>query len=136
MVLVALLVVAALVVVSTGLGLLLRTGRARRVDGTMLDASRFGTPGDRATLLQLSTPLCAQCRPTARLLRSAAAERAGVVHLEIDLTAHPVLADELAVLQTPTTLLLDGAGRIRSRIGGRPRPDLLARELDLLLETP
>jgi thiol-disulfide isomerase/thioredoxin len=135
---IALLVVATLVVVATGLGLMLRkqTGRARRVEGAALDASRFGAPGDRATLLQLSTPLCAQCRPTARLLQAAAAERAGVAHLEIDLTAHPALADELAVRQTPTTLLLDASGRIRSRIGGRPQPALLARELDLLLETP
>jgi hypothetical protein len=137
---IALLAVAALVVAATGLGLVLRnrTGRARRVRGDVLDARVLGAGplGDRGTLLQLSTPMCTQCGPTARLLGEVAASRPGVTHLEVDLTERPGLADRLHVLQTPTTFLLDAGGRIRGRIGGRPRPDQLARELDLLLETP
>lgn len=137
MVPIALLAVATLVAAATALGLMLRhrTGRGRRMEGDALDVSRFGVPGDRLTLLQLSAPLCTQCRPTARLLRDAAAQRAGVAHLEVDLADHPALAESLQVLQTPTTLLLDASGRVRSRIGGRPQPALLARELDELLET-
>lgn len=140
MIAIAALAVAALVVATTGLGLVLRirTGRARRVGGEVLDAQALGAGplGDRGTLLQLSTPMCAQCRPTARLLAEVAAARPGVLHLEVDLTEHPDLAGRLNVLQTPTTFLLDAGGRIRGRIGGAPRSDRLVRELDLLLGTP
>jgi hypothetical protein len=137
---IALLVVAALVLAASVLGLLWRTttGRARRVRGAVVSAGEIGTGelGVRATLLQLSTPMCTQCRPTARLLDAEAAARPGVVHLEVDVSERIALADRFHVLQTPTTLLLDARGRVRGRIGGRPRPETLARELDLLLESP
>jgi hypothetical protein len=137
---IALLVVAALVLAASVLGLLWRstTGRARRVRGGVVSAHETGAGelGVRATLLQLSTPMCTQCPPTARLLDAEAAARPGVVHLEVDVSERIALADRFQVLQTPTTLLLDAEGRVRGRIGGRPRPETLARELDLLLESP
>jgi hypothetical protein len=137
---IAALVVAALVLAAGALGLLWRTttGRARRVRGPVVRSDELGGAllGERATLLQLSTPMCTQCPPTARLLGAAAADRTGVVHVEVDVSERIALADRFQVLQTPTTLLLDAEGRVRGRIGGRPRPDSLARELDLLLESP
>jgi hypothetical protein len=139
-VVIAALVVAALVLAASVLGLLWRTttGRARRVRGPVVRPHELGADalGARATLLQLSTPMCTQCGPTARLLGAEAAARPGVLHLEVDVSERLGLADRFQVLQTPTTLLLDADGRVRGRIGGRPRPDLLARELDLLLESP
>jgi hypothetical protein len=138
-VLIAALVVAALALVATALGLLWRTttGRARRARGPLVHPAELGSDelGARATLLQLSTPLCAQCPPTARLLAAEAAARPGVLHLEVDVSERTAIAHRFQVLQTPTTLLLDAEGRVRGRIGGRPRPDTLARELDLLLES-
>lgn len=140
MIVIALLVVGALLLAASALGLLLRTttGRARRVRGPAVSAEELGAAelGARATLLQLSTPMCTQCPPTARLLGAEAALRPGVAHLEVDVSERIALADRFQVLQTPTTLLLDAEGRVRGRIGGRPRPDVLARELDLLLESP
>lgn len=137
---IALLVVGALLLAASALGLLLRTttGRARRVRGPAVSAAELGAAelGARVTLLQLSTPMCTQCPPTARLLRAEAAARPGVAHLEVDVSERIALADRFQVLQTPTTLLLDAEGCVRGRIGGRPRPDVLARELDLLLESP
>jgi thiol-disulfide isomerase/thioredoxin len=139
-VVIALLVVAALVLAASALGLLWRTttGRPRRVRGPVVSAEEVGARelGARVTLLQLSTPMCTQCPPTARLLRAEAAVRPGVTHLEVDVSDRIALADRFRVLQTPTTLLLDADGRVRGRIGGRPRPEVLARELDLLLESP
>ena len=140
MIVIALVVVGALVLAASVLGLLWRTtaGRARRVRGPVVSAEELGAGelGARVTLLQLSTPLCTQCPPTARLLRAEAAARSGVAHLEVDVSVRIALADRFQVLQTPTTLLLDAHGRVRGRIGGRPRADVLARELDLLLESP
>jgi len=55
------------------------------------------------------------------------------VQREVDLTLHPEVADRFGVLQTPTTLLVDGDHRVRARIGGAPRPDALDRELQTVV---
>jgi thiol-disulfide isomerase/thioredoxin len=139
---VAVVVLLGLVALTTALGVLLRAraGRVRRSDGGRVVPADLGAAADelgaRATLVQLSTPTCAQCPGTARLLRALAAEHAGVAHLEIDLTRAPQVADRFAVLQTPTTLLLDADRRVRARIGGAPRRDALDRELLAVLGGP
>ena len=134
---VALTVLAALVLVATVAGLLQRTraGRVRAASGTVSAADLGATAafGARATLVQFSTPTCAQCPGTARLLSGLAAEHAGVVHLEVDLTRHPDVADRFGVLQTPTTLLVDAGRSVRARIGGAPRRDALEHELRTVL---
>jgi thiol-disulfide isomerase/thioredoxin len=86
--------------------------------------------GSEATLLQFSTEFCSTCPQTRRLLGALADERPGVEHIDIDLTSAPDLASRFAVLQTPTTLVLDSAGVIRARIGGPPRRDELVLTLD------
>jgi thiol-disulfide isomerase/thioredoxin len=136
--LVAVAALAALVVLATALGVLqrARTGRVRTASGEAVTAEQLGTAealGGRATLVQFSTPTCAQCPGTARLLRGVAAEHDGVAHLEVDLTRHPDVADRFAVLQTPTTLLVDADHRVRARIGGAPRRAELDRELGNVL---
>jgi hypothetical protein len=66
-------------------------------------------------------------------LQRQASARDGVVHLDVDLTHRPELARRFNILQTPTTFVLDGAGMIRARIGGAPRPTELASALDELI---
>lgn len=139
--LLAVLALAALVLLATGLGLLQRSrsGRLRAASGEAVTAEQLGIAaplGTRATLVQFSTPTCAQCPGTARLLAGIAAEHDGVAHLEVDLTRHPDVADRFAVLQTPTTLLVDADRRIRARIGGAPRRADLGSELETVLGGP
>lgn len=111
-------------------------GDAREPGGA--DASALGLSaaelGRGATLVQFSTAFCSRCPGTARRLRELVAEqRPGEVrHVEIDLTDDAVLAKRFAVLQTPTTLVLDRDGRTVARIGGPPRLDELRPLLDSL----
>ncbi|AMB58961.1 TlpA family protein disulfide reductase [Microterricola viridarii] len=135
----------ALLAASTALGLLwrARTGRARATAATsdspaltpaeLADAA--GTParfGERATLLQFSTEYCARCPQTRALLSHVAAEHDGVNTVEIDLGQRADLARRFNVLQTPTILILDAAGRVRTRIGGAPERDTLRHAIEQL----
>ncbi len=133
--LLALAVVGALVVGSTLVGLTWRAtqGRVRRV-GTADDVELPGVelaPG--ATLLQFSSEYCSPCRATARVLGDIAASTPGVAHIEIDVAERPELAARFGVLQTPTTVVLDAAGRAHARVGGAVRASALRAELDRLV---
>ncbi len=127
-----------LVAVATAAGLIWRatTGRARAarrhevLAPSDVDAAAFG---ERATLLQFSTEFCAPCRSTARVLGSIAGGADGVDHVEVDLTDRPDLADRFRILQTPTTLVLDGTGAVRARIGGAARADEVRTTLHRIL---
>ena len=137
----ALVALAALVLVAVGLGVLQRglAGRARRVDGAAISPADLGIDGpfgERATLVQFTTPTCATCPATARLLKEVAGSEPGVVHLEVDLARRPDVADRFSVLQTPTTLVVDADRRIRARFGGAARRDVVDRELDAVLGGP
>ena len=92
-----------------------------------------GTPweeqlGERATLLQFSSAFCAPCRATRRILADVAGVVPGVTHVEIDAEHHLALVRRIGVLRTPTTLVLDAAGRRDvPRLGrAEPRPGLAA----------
>jgi len=127
--------VVALVAAATVLGLAWRArqGRIAPVAGVLItptDVASDAPFGRAATLLQFSTALCARCPGTARLLAGVADSRPGVAHLDIDLTHRADLANRFGVMQTPTTLILDGAGRVRFRIGGVPHRAGVARHLD------
>lgn len=93
------------------------------------DSSRFG---DDATLIQFSTQFCSKCPGTARLLSSEADALSGVTHIEIDLTDQIDVARRFNVLQTPTTLVLDGDGQLRARITGVPTSAVIRDELSKL----
>ncbi|WP_349898307.1 TlpA family protein disulfide reductase [Parafrigoribacterium soli] len=130
-----------LVALATLLGVLwrARTGRVRAVvHETVVDASDLGPGaviGSDATLLQFSTSVCAPCRVTHSVLDELAGGRAGVSHVDVDITRRSDLANRYRVLQAPTTFILDGRGVVQARIGGVPRAAEVVAELDRILHT-
>jgi len=118
-----------LVAVATVLGVLWRASQGRVTSGRGVVSGV--EPGGHATLLQLSSEVCAPCRATAKVLGEIVAE--GVRHIEIDIAHRPDLAAQFNVLQTPTTLILDSAGAVRARIGGAVRRDVVEAELHRVL---
>lgn len=103
---------------------------AERVFPAELGLSDSNAFGSAATLVQFSTQFCSKCPGTARLLSAEAAELDGVEHIEVDLTDQVEIARAFNVLQTPTTLILDGDGHIRARITGAPTASVVRDELD------
>ena len=85
--------------------------------------------GEKATLLQFSSAFCAPCRATRRTLADVAEAVPGVVHLEVDAEHHLELVRRLGVLRTPTTLVLDAAGREVARAAGAPRKEQVVAAL-------
>ncbi|MBB3042252.1 thioredoxin domain-containing protein [Nocardioides soli] len=85
--------------------------------------------GEKATLLQFSSAFCAPCRATRRTLADVAEAVPGVVHLEVDAEHHLELVRRLGVLRTPTTLVLDAAGREVTRASGAPRKEQVVAAL-------
>ena len=137
----AVLVVVGLIAVSTVAGLIWKS-RTGRVAQTAAANAEIVTPadvgattpfGEKATLLQFSTEFCAYCPATRRVLGTIADRTDGVEHVDIDLTHSPELAQRFRVLQTPTTLLLDGHGAVRGRIGGAPKRAELEESLAQIL---
>lgn len=133
----ALIGLALLLAATVALGVVVqwRQGRPRRhIAHEVIEPGRLGADhlGDTATLLQFSTELCARCPGVHRTLSDLAAARAGVVHLDIDVTHRPDIAKHFHILQTPTTLVLDGEGVVRTRFGGVPNRDVLELELNRL----
>lgn len=92
--------------------------------------------GENATLLQFSTEFCSRCPQTRVLLGAIAGEHAGVRHLDVDLTHRPDIARRYNVLQTPTTLILDGRGNVRARVGGAPDRRAVADRLITIIGSP
>ncbi len=125
----------ALLAATLGSGLVLRwrQGRPRRFDPTeVIEPTRLGAErlGETATLLQFSTQTCGRCPGVHRTLRSIADDRDGVLHLNVDLTHRADIARHFHVLQTPTTLILDRHGVVKSRFGGTPGRQVVEMELD------
>lgn len=141
-----LVVLVVVVVLATGAGLTLRRRQGRFTTLTRTDpgdsaaspssapsadaltAADLGAPlGERATLVQFSTELCANCPGTRRLLTQVASERDGIGFVEVDAAARLDLTRRLNVLATPTVLVLGPGGAIASRAAGAPRKaDVLA----------
>lgn len=131
---IAVSIIVAVVAVAAVLGLLLRSraGRARDGDGSSFapgDLPGLAELGQTATLVQFSTEFCASCPGTRRLLQRIVYDRDDLIHIDVDLTNDPALASRLHILQTPTVFVLDGRGRLASRIGGTPRRDSLVELL-------
>jgi thiol-disulfide isomerase/thioredoxin len=103
-----------------------------RVDPAVL-AALGATPGGEVTLLQFSSAFCAPCRTARVVLSEVAAQTPGVRHVEVDAESHLDAVRALDILRTPTTLVLDGDGRIRARASGAPRKtEVLAALVPLL----
>jgi hypothetical protein len=136
-----LLLVAAIILAAAIIGLIWRvtSGRARRIrDGKQVDLAELGVVkdgkpvtefGSRLTFLQFSSEFCSQCVQTARILGELETQSDEVLHLEVDLTNRLDLAKKYQVLQTPTTLILDRRGVVKSRIGGAPKTSTLETEI-------
>ena len=130
-----------LLALATLAGLIWRatTGRAKRIkSGLQIDlkeigAIKNGLPvtkfGEHTTFLQFSSETCATCKQTARLFDELEKTSTGVLHIEVDLTHRLDLADKFGILQTPTTLVLDSKGIVKSRIGGAPKPSTIEEEI-------
>lgn len=88
--------------------------------------------GERATLLQFSTAFCAPCRATRRVLAGVAELVPGVVHVEVDAEQHLDAVRRLAVLRTPTTLVLGPDGVEATRATGAPRTEQVLTALAAL----
>ena len=80
-----------------------------------------GPLGQRATLVQFSSAFCAPCRATRVVLAKVAEDVDGVAHYDLDAESNLELVRALGILRTPTTLVLDPAGRETARAGGVPR---------------
>lgn len=131
----AILLLTALLAVTVGVGAFLRwqQSRPRRHNpDEVVEPSRLGATelGAQATLLQFSTEMCSRCPGVHRTLGTIAAERDGVVHLDVDLTHRPDIANHFHVLQTPTTLILDRHGVVQTRFGGTPARRVIELELE------
>lgn len=93
-------------------------------DTAVLVAHDLGVDlGERATLVQFSSAFCAPCRATRVVLGQVADLVDGVRHVEIDAESQLDLVRRLDVRETPTTLVLDAAGRELTRASGVPRRD-------------
>lgn len=133
-------VLAATVLLAVGFGLYRRAvdGSVRTPalqDASTLDAGRLGRDlGAAATFVQFSAAVCAPCRATRRVLGEVSTGVPGVAHIEIDAEHRLDLVRDLGIARTPTVLVLDGQGRVRSRIVGAPTKPDARRALDDLLE--
>ena len=136
---ITLVVAVILAVLALGLFWKSRTGRSKRIangqqiDLVKLGAVKNGKPvlafGERMTFLQFSTEFCSQCVQTARVYKDLEQHSDGILHIEVDITNRLDLAKEFNILQTPTTLVLDAAGRVTSRIGGATKAQTIKDEI-------
>jgi thiol-disulfide isomerase/thioredoxin len=122
------------VALALGIGLLRRRsdGRSRLVTtGDLVTAEHLGTSlGTVATVLQISSSVCAPCRVARRVLSEVVARAEGVRHIEVDAEAHLDLVRRLDVLRTPTVLVLDADGRVVARSSGVPTPQQVVAALN------
>jgi thiol-disulfide isomerase/thioredoxin len=128
-----------LAVLALGLFWKSRTGRSKRIaNGQQIDLAKLGAVkngkpvlafGERMTFLQFSTEFCSQCVQTARVYKDLEQHSDGILHIEVDITNRLDLAKEFNILQTPTTLVLDAAGRVTSRIGGATKAQTIKDEI-------
>lgn len=124
---IAVLVVTLVAAVAFGLYWRARSGSLRAVsaDAERLDAAELAllgaVPGERATLVQFSSSFCQPCRATRRILGEVAAMVDGVAYVEIDAEGHLDVVRRHNILRTPTTFVLDAAGRVVVRASGLPR---------------
>lgn len=71
------------------------------------------------TAVYFTSPLCAACRETPRVVLEAAPELRAVA---VSVRDRPDLTRRLGVQETPTLLLVDARGRIRYAVAGNPEP--------------
>ncbi|MCL3861826.1 thioredoxin family protein [Actinotalea sp. K2] len=102
----------------------------------VLTAADLGHPlAERATFVLFSSAHCSTCPQVRRVLAGVVGEEAGTHVVEIAAESHMGLVRRHAVHRTPTILLLDATGTVRSRTAGpltaSAARDALARIDDL-----
>ena len=129
---------AAIVLMATAIGLVwrARNGRFRETMAPVVAVeptlASLGVTSGVVTLLHFSTVFCAPCRATRAYCAEIAAAVPGVRHLEVDAESHLDEVRALDVWRTPTVLVIDTAGEIRSRASGPTnRAQLLAAVADV-----
>ena len=118
----------------TGLLLRRRNGSFRPAAQRDSELEKLGvTPGTPVTLLQFSTAFCAPCRATRAYCADLARTIPGVRHIEVDAESHLDAVRQLDIWRTPTVLIVDADGAVRSRASGATnRARLLAAVAEVL----
>jgi thiol-disulfide isomerase/thioredoxin len=93
---------------------------AAAVDAEAALLTQLGVAPDQVTLLQFSSAFCAPCRATRAILAEVARTTDGVAHVEVDAESQLDAVRALDIWRTPTTLIIDTAGRIVGRAQGLP----------------
>lgn len=106
------------------------TGERVRPADVRLPDDAFGPV---ATLLLLTSQQDDRSTAVRGHLTDLAAQHDGVRVAEVDLTRHGDLAGRYAVTRTPSVLVLDAGGRLRSRVKGAGDAAVLRRALELAL---
>jgi thiol-disulfide isomerase/thioredoxin len=99
-----------------------------RSSSIAISSQEIGTElGSRVTLVQFSSAFCTPCRATRALLTDITADLSDVKHVDIDAEKNLDLVRRLDIRSTPTTLVLDKAGKEVGRAVGAPkRAEVLA----------
>jgi thioredoxin-related protein len=127
---IALLLIALLLAGATALGFVVRSRSARVASGCGADEHALAIEGAHVTLVQLSSPVCSACTVMRKVLGDLAATDPTLAHREIDVVDESELAQRHSVYSTPTTLVLDAEGLVRSRLIGAVRPDEVRRAIE------
>ena len=112
-----------------------RSGRFRAPVGPKTEPAlaALGVAPGGVTLLQFSTTFCAPCRSTRAFCAEIARTVPGVRHVEIDAESHLAEVRALDVWRTPTVLVIDHNGVVRSRAAGPTnRAQLLAAVAEVM----
>jgi thiol-disulfide isomerase/thioredoxin len=129
-------VIAAALGVAVVIGVLVdrRSGSVRESsESSVVDDAELGLSGTGPTVVHFSAVWCGPCAAVRRVVNEVCTDLPAVAHMEIDVDADPAAARRLSVLSLPTTVIFDGDGRQRYRVGGVPRAADLRSALTPLL---
>ena len=132
-------IVIAVVIISSLLGFMrIRTDGTVRSHkpGSYVTSEELGhTMGSAATFIQFSSPFCQPCKATHDMVNKLITDKPEVAHVDLQVADHLDLVNQLSVMRTPTTVLINGKGHIEYRVEGAPRPGELAEALAKVLES-
>jgi thiol-disulfide isomerase/thioredoxin len=130
-----LIIVAIVVTAALAVTLMVRALARRRValaEGRPLpSALQSRLPGRDPAIVYFYGPHCGTCRQQAGVLDQIAASGAVPV-VRVDATREPAIADALAVLTVPTTVIVDGRRQVRAINPGYRSDRALAAQLQAL----
>ncbi|MGH2344443.1 MAG: thioredoxin family protein [Chloroflexota bacterium] len=128
---IALILIALVLVVSLAVRAHTRRRTAKAVGTSLPVALTQRLPGRGPAIVYFYGPHCADCRHQAAVLQRLAADR-GIAVARVDATRESSLADTLAVMTVPSTMVVDATRHVRAvNLGFRPYDDLFAQLRDL-----